>query len=50
MQIGLYFQLSKYSSVSSIIERTNKAIAKNKKLRNRIEQLASILSKSQKQT
>jgi len=49
-QIGAYFQLKKYSSVSSIIERTNQAIAKNKKLRNRVEQLASMLSKSQEQT
>jgi REP element-mobilizing transposase RayT len=49
-QIGQHFQIEKYSSVSSIIERMNQAISKDKKLRNRIEQLVSIVSKSQEQT
>ena len=49
-QIGVYYQLNKYSSVSSIIERMNEAIAKDKKLRNRIGKLISTVHKSQKQT
>lgn len=49
-QIGQHFQLKKYSSVSSIIARTNQAVSKDKKLRNRLEQLVSIVSKSQEQT
>ena len=46
-QIGAHFQLKKYSSVSSIIERMNEAIAKDKKLRNRIEKLITVLRKTQ---
>jgi len=49
-QIGVHFKLKKYSSVSSIIERMNEAIAKDQKLRNRIEKLVTVLSKSQEQT
>ncbi|MCK4984911.1 MAG: transposase [Desulfobacterales bacterium] len=49
-QIGVHFKLKKYSSVSSIIERMNEAIAKDQKLRNRIEKLIAVLSKSQEQT
>jgi putative transposase len=49
-QIGVHFKLKKYSSVSSIIARMNEAIAKDQKLRNRIEKLIVILSKSQEQT
>jgi REP element-mobilizing transposase RayT len=49
-QIGVHFKLKKYSSVSSIIERMNEAIAKDQKLRNRIEKLITVLSKSQEQT
>jgi REP element-mobilizing transposase RayT len=49
-QIGVRFQLKKYSSVSSIIERTNEAIAKDQKLKNRVEKLITVLSKSQEQT
>lgn len=49
-QIGAHFQLKKYSSVSSIIERMNEAIVKDQKLRNRIGKLVTVLSKSQEQT
>jgi len=50
MQIGDLFQLKKYSSVSSIIERMNAAMAKDQNLRNRIEKLITNLRKSQEQT
>jgi REP element-mobilizing transposase RayT len=49
-QIGEQFQLQKYSSVSSIIERMNSAMAKDRKLRTRVQKLISTLRKSQEQT
>jgi len=49
-QIGEQFQIKKYSSVSSVIERTKTAMAKDRKLRNRVESIVSALRKSQEQT
>ncbi len=49
-QIGFDFQISKYSSVSSTIERTKKWIAKDKKIRKKVNKLVLMLIKSQEQT
>jgi putative transposase len=49
-QIGLQFQMAKYSSVSSVIERIRGAMIEDRKLRARIEKLIFQLSKSQEQT
>jgi putative transposase len=49
-QIGSNFQISKYSSVSSAIERTKKWIAVDRKLKAKVKKLVLILSKSQEQT
>ena len=42
--------LAKYSSVSSVIERTKAMIAKDRTLRHRVEELKEEISKSQEQT
>jgi hypothetical protein len=42
--------MSKYSSVSSVIERITRGMAKERRLRQRVEKLVSQLSKSQEQT
>ena len=49
-QIAKEFGMSKYSSVSSVIERLKKLAAEDRKLRKRVEKLISFLSKSQEQT
>jgi len=49
-QIGEQFQMNKYSSVSSVVERMKELIAKDRKIRARVEELISLLSKSQEQT
>jgi len=49
-QIAEQFQVKKYSSVGSVIERIKAAIENDRRLRSRIENLVSALSKSQKQT
>lgn len=49
-QIGEQFQVKKYSSVSSVIERMNAAMANDRKLRDRLENLVTVMSKSQEQT
>jgi len=49
-QIGEQFQIRKYSSVSSVIERLKIVMAEDSKLRNRVEGIALTLSKSQEQT
>ena len=49
-QIGEQFQVRKYSSVSSVIERMKTAMAKDGKLRSRVESIVFTLSKSQEQT
>jgi len=42
--------LDKYSSVSSAIERMKALVARDRKVRDRIEKLILLLSKSQEQT
>jgi len=49
-QLAEHYGINKYSSVSSIIERMKASIAVDKKLRNLIENLHSVLTKSQGQT
>ena len=49
-EIGTEFVISSYSTVSTTIERTRNEIHKNRRLRNRIEQLRSELVLSQEQT
>ena len=49
-QIGTQFQVRKYSSVSSVVERMKAEMANDRRLRNRVESLVSTLSKSQEQT
>ncbi|WP_372680205.1 transposase [Desulfosarcina sp.] len=49
-EIGDQFNLEKYSSVSSIVERMKRQIDDDSKLGKRIEQLTKSIHKSQKQT
>ena len=49
-QVAKEFGMSKYSSVSSVIERMKELVAEDRKLRKRVEKLTAVLSKSQKQT
>ena len=49
-EIGLEFGLEKYSSVSSIVMRTEQLILQNKKLKKRLEKIRSAISKSQAKT
>jgi len=49
-QIGEQFQMKKYSSVSSVVERMKESISSDRKLKKRVGILASALSKSQEQT
>jgi len=49
-QIGEYFQMDKYSSVSSIIERMRKQMQIDRKLKTRFEALSNNFIKSQEQT
>jgi putative transposase len=49
-QIAEQFQVKKYSSVGSVIERIKAAVENDRRLRSRIENLVSALSKSQEQT
>ena len=49
-QIAEEFGMNKYSSVSSVIERTKKMLVEDRKLSKRVEKLISLLSKSQEQT
>ena len=49
-QIAEQFQVKKYSSVGSVIERIKAAIENDRRLRSRIENLVSALSKRQEQT
>ena len=49
-QIAEQFQMRKYSSVSSVIERMKVLLNKDRKLRLRVEKLISELSEIQKQT
>lgn len=49
-EIGLEFGLEKYSSVSSVVIRTEKLLSQNKKLRKRLEKIRSLMRKSQAKT
>ena len=49
-EIGTEFGISRYSTVSTIIERTRNEIPKNRRFRKRIEQLRSELVLSKEQT
>ncbi|MEA3224254.1 MAG: transposase [Thermodesulfobacteriota bacterium] len=49
-EIGHSFEIGKYSTVSSVIERVKKEIRKDKNFKKRVDELTSKLSKSQRQT
>jgi len=49
-RIGEEFEIRKYSSVSSIIERMKVELGRNKELKNRVDKVRSAISKSQEQT
>ena len=49
-EIGEQFRINKYSSVSSVIERMKKVLAKDRQLMKRVEGIVLALSKSQEQT
>ena len=49
-QIGEQFQMEKYSSVSSVIERMKKELNKDRKLKTRMRQISELVLKSQEQT
>jgi len=49
-EIGREFGIAKYSSVSSVIERTKAMIAKDRTLRHRVEELKKEIKMSQEQT
>jgi putative transposase len=48
--IGVRFGMEKYSSVSSVIERLKKQIQKDKKLKERLDNLQKMVLKGQEQT
>ena len=50
VEIGKIFEMKKYSSVSSIIERLKAQMAKDRGLRKRVSKLESQVTKSQEQT
>jgi len=49
-EIGREFGMNKYSSVSTVIERTKQKATRDRKLRKRIEKLKIDLKVSQEQT
>ena len=49
-EIGREFRVAKYSSVSSVFERIKAVIAKDRKLRQRVEELKKEINMSQEQT
>jgi hypothetical protein len=49
-EIGKEFGLEKYSSVSSIVTRTENQLSKNKKLQNRVKKIRRKMDKSQAKT
>ncbi|MBM4331528.1 MAG: hypothetical protein FJ117_09960 [Deltaproteobacteria bacterium] len=49
-RIGEYFQVRKYSLVSSVVERLKVEIVQNRRLRERRERLISRINRSQEQT
>ena len=50
VEVGKMFEMKKYSSVSSIIERLKAQMAKDRNLRKRVQKLEFRISKSQEQT
>jgi putative transposase len=48
--IGVRFGMEKYSSVSSVIERLKKQLQKDKKLKERLDNLEKMVLKDQEQT
>jgi len=49
-EIGREFGVATYSSVSSVVERIKAVIAKDRKLRQRVEELKKEINMSQEQT
>ena len=49
LEIGTQFQIKKYSSVSSIVERMKDRIGTDRKVKKRIDELCALI-KSQEQT
>jgi chromosomal replication initiation ATPase DnaA len=49
-EIGRLFQMEKYSSISSIIERMKKQMLADSTLKRRVDKVAEKVSKSQEQT
>jgi hypothetical protein len=49
-EIGVGFGIDRYSTVSSVVERMKALVKKDEKIRVRIGQLTSIITKSQEQT
>lgn len=50
LKIGAEFQLKKHSSVSSVLERTEKRLDTDRRFRNRFEKLKDMLTRSQTET
>ena len=46
-ELGRDFDLKRYSSVSTVMERTKVQISRDRKLRHRVEKLKTVLTKSQ---
>ena len=46
-ELGRDFDLKRYSSVSTVLQRTKAEISRDRKLRQRVEKLKTILIKSQ---
>ena len=49
-RIADYFRMDNYSSVSSVVERLKLLVAGDAELRKRVDQLVSLMTKSQEQT
>ena len=50
VEIGREFHMTKYSSVSSVMERVKRELSRNRKLKRQMAELDQELSKSQEQT
>ncbi len=46
-EIGRYFNINRFSSVSSIVERTRGKLSTNRQLRKRIEEIKAAINMSQ---
>ena len=46
-EIGRYFNINRFSSVSSVVERTREKISRNRQLRKRIEEIKAAINMSQ---